>query len=147
MRIALLICLILLAPIACTGCGGRSAATAFVETPIYGRVVLDGQPLAGAIVSFVSTEGSGTLLGLTGADGVFHLQSATASPAARQGHFRVTVSKPLKSDGSPLGPDEPPMQRPGRELVPARYLLSAFTPLEATVGPEGGRFDFALVSP
>jgi hypothetical protein len=146
MRIEFVYGLILSALAACTGCGRHNVATALVETPIYGTITLDGLPLSGAIVSFVSTQGSGTLIGLTGADGGFHLQASVKSPAARQGHFRVTVSKPLKSDGSPLAPDEPPMQRPGRELAPARYLLAAFTPLEATIGAEGGRYDFALVS-
>ncbi|HQU41204.1 MAG TPA: carboxypeptidase-like regulatory domain-containing protein [Pirellulales bacterium] len=137
---------LLAAMAALAGCSRSSGQTAFVETPVYGTVTLDGQPLSAALVSFVSTDAGGTLMALTGADGSYHLQAAPRTRATCQGHYRVTISKPLKSDGTPLAADEPPMARAGRELAPARYLLSAFTPLEANVGAEGGRFDFALVS-
>lgn len=132
--------------VAVLGCGRGGAGTAFVEMPIYGTITLDGLPLAGAIVNFVSLDRAGTLMGLTSSDGAYRLQAVAKPPATHQGRFRVTVSKPVRRDGSLLAPDEPPLEHPGREAVPPRYLLSAFTPLEATVGEQGGRFDFALVS-
>lgn len=120
-----------------SGCGGSEPKP--VLTKVVGKVLLDGEPLQGAVVSFTplkpDPQGFGrTSRGSTDADGSFSLQYGPRMPGALQGEHTVNISK---MDGS----DEEATD----ELLPARY--NANSELKATVDqPESQFFEFKLES-
>jgi hypothetical protein len=81
----------LLALAAC-GCGGK-----FVE--VKGVVKLDGKPVEGATVSFVSEDGAKSYSGQTDANGEFTLSGGPRS-GAPNGTYKVTVTKTAKVSGA-----------------------------------------------
>lgn len=70
----LLICSVLL-----VGCGGGDIPK---TVPVTGTVTLDGKPIEGATVNFISDEGSITASGKTDANGKFSLQAIIGSQTA-----------------------------------------------------------------
>lgn len=123
------------------GCGGSSA-----ETPVSGTVTLDGDPLAGAAVVFRPTGGTpgngGT--GVTGPDGKYTLVGPQGQKGLPNGSYKVTVSRPLRKDGTPPPPGLPPIESDAVETVPAKYSDPAKTELAVTVDA-AKPYDLALV--
>jgi hypothetical protein len=127
---------VFLTAIALTGCGPS-------KSTVSGRVTLDGQPVAGAIVGFFPTRGDGqTSDARTDADGNY---KATISPT----DMSITVSLPR------LVKDMPPARRPAgmsgdewAESLPARYSSRAKTELRVTA-KRGGHVvtDLSLSAP
>ena len=126
------------------GCG-KERDKRFV--PVSGTITLDGQPLDGAAISFLSQEDQ--FSGHSGPDGRYELK-----PGARPGEYRVDVSKYGGDGGVPLGLDpgaggepgeQPPQSTPIKQLVPAHYSDPNQTELTFTVPAEGTRSaDFDL---
>ncbi len=110
------------------GCGGGGLA------PVSGHVTLDGQPLAGALVTFLPVAAAGTAdaagpgaMAVTGPDGAFRLHTLGVDrPGAVPGAHRVRVSTRDADAGD--GPAKP-------ERVPARYNRD--TTLTFDVPPAG----------
>lgn len=129
------------------GCGWGSHAQP-VDVPVTGAVTLDSRPLAGAVVTFDSDEPAARamLVGVCDDGGKFRMQTATTQTSAYTGKYRVTISKMLKPDGSPVGPDETPAEVLARESLPPRYSSPSVTELEANVAEAGGDFEFRLTS-
>ena len=80
------------------GCGKSDGGVA-----VTGTVTTDVQPVKGALVTFYpegDTPGSGGS-GVTGADGRYILVPARGGSGIAPGLYKVTISKPLRPDGSP----------------------------------------------
>jgi hypothetical protein len=132
-----------------TGCG-RS----FV--PARGRVTLDGQPLAGAVVSFHLDSGQGLpAQGATDADGRFALAVVDAV-GARPGTYKVVVTRPEATTAAGPGriigsgrhretfPGPPrPRTPPVRDPLPVVYGDLSRTPLRAEI-PAGGALNLEI---
>ncbi|HWB08847.1 MAG TPA: carboxypeptidase-like regulatory domain-containing protein [Pirellulales bacterium] len=114
--------------------------------PIKGTVTLDGKPLADAGVVFISESPPAAFSGKTNEAGLYELQAIKGGNTAVQGLYKVTISRLVKPDGTPLGPDEAPMNAGAVEQIPAKYARGDLTTLSAEVGAGGGTFDFPLVS-
>ncbi len=140
LRTALVVCLAL------CGCG-RSAPVVDIQTlPVTGKVTLDGEPLAGAAVIFVVGEPPATFFATTQADGAYALQGRKELAEKLQGTCKVTVSRMVKPDGSPLAEGEMPTDVQAVEQLPEKYSMLHATELEADVTPAGGAFNFELTS-
>jgi len=128
------------------GCD-RSADPSLV--PVTGTVTADGQPLAGARVTFIPKDGTPGFGGTGKTDGSGNYMLAGSRDNAAgipPGEYRVAISKRLMPDGSdvPDNDNTPPMMSPARESLPVGYSNPATTQLTATVHPGGGPIDFAL---
>ncbi len=106
-------------------------------------MTLDGKPLSGAQVVFLTGVPPTIFVGTTDDQGAYQLQGMESS---LQGECKVTISQMLKPDGSPLAPGEPPAMAGATEQLPSKYSQLDATTLSAEVGAEGGNFDFALES-
>jgi hypothetical protein len=73
------------------GCSNTASGLATV----HGVVTMDGEPLDGAMVTFIPESGSGVnpAYGQTGTDGKFVLAGAKGERGLPPGKYRVTVSK------------------------------------------------------
>lgn len=71
---------------ALAGCGGNNLV------PAEGTVTLDGNPVDGAMVTFVATEGGALYTGQTDASGAFKLTHRN-DPGAPPGSYKVMVTK------------------------------------------------------
>lgn len=127
-----------------SGCQRAGSPPLITTLPVQGTVTLDGQPLADADVIFVSSEPSAMFAGRTGPNGVYQLQALAGRENALKGECKVTISRMVTPDGLPVAPDVPPANVAAREQIPSRYSQLDLTTLSATVGAEGGTFDFAL---
>ncbi|HXT59221.1 MAG TPA: carboxypeptidase-like regulatory domain-containing protein [Pirellulales bacterium] len=125
------------------GCG-RSGVLKIVELPVTGKVTLDGQPVAGATVTFQSNATLSTFMAVTGPDGVYHLQTADLRAGDCQGPCRVSISRFLKPGGVALGQEEVPFLVGAVESLPPRTATLESTMLTADVPAGGGTFDFSL---
>lgn len=142
---------VLIATAALVGCTGGDADRVAVY-PVSGVVTMDGDPVAGATVTFSPKAGQPTAVGRTDAQGKYQLTTYESGDGAAPGEYAVLISK---SDVGPVeeiahGPDfESPAQhraqQRGGSMLPAQYANAADTPLTATVA-EGGenKIDFNL---
>lgn len=117
----------------CTGCSEDADATVPVF-PTTGRVVFEGQPAAGAFLTFHpkgpsaagADDQSPPPTATAGADGSFSLTTATKDDGAPAGEYVVTVqwNRPVKrGEDLVAGPD----------VIPKRYGRPETSPLAATV--------------
>jgi hypothetical protein len=101
--------------LAVTGCGPSLVK-------VSGVVKLDGTPVEGATVSFVSEDGKNTFAGFTDSGGNFTL-SAGDKPGAQPGTYKVVVVKSPKShevaDADPGGADYMKMMKEKTKEAPA----------------------------
>lgn len=136
--------------VAATGCS-RSGTVR-----VQGTVNLDGKPLAGATVLFISQEAEGRdANGSTNADGVFHLSTFQPNDGALPGKYKVVVQPPSgRNVGAAVNSPEE-AQRAATEgrimpegaplVFPARYTRPDETTLEQVV-PATGAIVFNLQS-
>lgn len=128
--------------------------------PVSGTVRYRGAPVADADVAFITPGNSRYAIGVTDGAGAFVLGTFVPGDGAVVGKHRVTVAT---SRGLP---PPPPVSLPrtqeeidavmkwtkqyeaavkaGRTGVPRRYAREETTPLEFTVGPNGGTFELEL---
>lgn len=143
---ALVVFLALCCFLALCGCN-RSPGLPVTQTlPVTGKVTLDGNPLAGADVVFALGDPPVTFFATTKDDGTYQLQGMEGRKAELKGACKVTISRMVMPDGSPWLKDQPPALVGAIEQLPAKYSMLNSTVLNADVKPEGGTFDFALVS-
>jgi len=150
-----------------SGCGGPKLH------PVSGTVTLDGNPVEGAAVTFMSDDGKNTYAGLTDASGKYTLY-AGEKPGASAGSYKVLVTKPKKVEGDmtpgsadylkqmakatkesatkeTTGAFNPAMAGGGGSVgpkgdLPPMYSAATTTPFSATVPPPGP-VDLALTTP
>lgn len=139
-------CLLSLVCLVSVGCAKRSGPPGLATVPVTGTVTLDGSPLVGADVAFLPDDSPTFFAGHTGADGSYQLQCLKGREAALKGHCKVTVSRLVKPDGSPLSGDETPASVGATEQLPEKYAQMDMTTLSADVTDGGGKFDFPLTS-
>lgn len=128
------------------GCGGAKENEPTL-IPVKGKVLLDGEPLAGAAINLIpydKTAGTGGF-GATLADGSFEILHRSQKPGVEAGTYAAAFSKFAMPDGSPIpegknatdvGAKEslpPHLTTPPRER--AKYLVTV---------KEGGENDFTF---
>jgi hypothetical protein len=140
------------------GCGGATK-----PVPVEGKVTLDGQPVAGAAVSFLMGPGTPQPAhGETQEDGSYRINTANLGEGALPGEYKVTVvwepPPPPQFRSGEGGPSRQEQQRAIEQAqakarktgkgpnIPAIYSDPVKTPLKVKVPAPGGRADFALTS-
>ena len=139
LRIAVALCVLL------CGCSKPKKPPQVQALPVTGTVTLDDAPLAGAMVVFMMADPPLAFSGKTKDDGSYQLEGLVGSEACK-GPCKVTITRKLKPDGSPVTPDEPPAISHAVETLPLKYTMLQSTPLSADVPEGGGKFDFPLKS-
>jgi serine/threonine-protein phosphatase CPPED1 len=93
--------------------------------PARGKVLFDGQPVAGAEVVLQSLSKGPSADAVTGADGTFVLSTYMADDGAPAGEYAVTIvwRKPRYEASG----------KPGKNLLPARYAQKGTSPLKAII--------------
>ncbi|HUY89061.1 MAG TPA: hypothetical protein VMV10_10030 [Pirellulales bacterium] len=133
--------------LAICGCGkGGPGRPKLSDLPIKGVVTLDGKPLAGADVVFMGGEPPAVLAGKTKDDGSYQLQTAAGGEANVPGNCKVTISRLVKPDGSPLAADETPADAGAVEQLPGKYSRFDRTTLTATLTSAEATIDFPLTT-
>jgi len=118
------------------GCGPGGPAVGQVE----GTVTLDGEPVAGAIVTFVPVEGGRNSMAETDESGHYVLEYTGGKPGALVGKHKVRIStyqEPEEDDSGQLVGGVP-------EKIPAKY--NEQTTLEVEVKRGKQTIDFELTS-
>lgn len=117
-----------------TGCGGPDNIGR-----VSGKVTLDGQPLAGAIVRFKPKAGGSPSTAITDSTGNYVLGYTRKVKGAEIGEHSVSISTFVAGD-----PDAEPPKLLVPEKVPTKYnAKSEFT---ASVQAGANNFDFPLES-
>ncbi|MEO8269593.1 MAG: hypothetical protein ABI557_07735 [Aureliella sp.] len=82
-------------------CVGCSSSFGPPPVPVGGSVTLNGKPVDGALVTFLTKDGVGrSASGKTSADGSFKLTSVNTNDGAAPGEYTITISKQeLKGGG------------------------------------------------
>ncbi|QDU37985.1 hypothetical protein Mal4_23040 [Maioricimonas rarisocia] len=131
-------CFCLVLALMVTGCSSSpDDAPELVE--YTGVVTLDGQPLGDAVVMFHPTQpGLNGAAGQTNADGEFSLVTGNRS-GVTPGNYKVTVSRIVTKDGSPVSTDEGMdieqlrMSGDASESIPDKYSALEQTQLTADI--------------
>ena len=139
----------LFAMITITGCGPAGHTV----QPVTGKITYKGEPVEGALVTFVSVDPYGHgAIGTTTSDGTYTLQThAAPKPGAVVGDYDIFVAKTIAVDihgkeylneNQPLGP----LGRPAtKHLIPMKYSGDGVpSVLSATVQKGKNVFDFNL---
>ncbi len=154
--------LMVVALLGISGCSGSAPEIEGREKtfPVTGTVTLDGNPLAGATVTFhgpmVGKGGKPGLsaVGTTDADGKFRLTTYEANDGAAAETYQVSITKveAVETSASPEGEYVPPeaKARPAapKSLVPEKYTSPEKSGLSATVTDgKDNEFTFELATP
>jgi len=115
------------------GCGG--------PTEVHGVLKMDGNPVEGATVTFVTEDGNKSFSGQTDAGGNFTL-SGPRGPGAERGNYKVVVVKSPKIPGAEtMQPGSPEYQKQVEKMAEKKGPGSrpGFPGAPApTLGPPGG---------
>lgn len=144
------------------GCTGRTGED---KKPVYkvsGTVSLSGAPVAGASVTFISTEKQPVAYGRTNGTGVYELMTYSPGDGAAAGRYSVLVTKylgdatessgvdaahgadPTKNYDSNSGHDARVTQKT-KNAIPAKYAKVDTTPLSVMVEAGGdNKFDLEI---
>lgn len=76
------------------GCGGKTRPKII---PVSGKVTYKGQPVSGAVVSFMGESSPRSAVGKTNEQGEFTLTTYDSNDGAPVGKHAVSISKPVKS--------------------------------------------------
>ena len=130
-----------IATLAFIGCGGGPEGPELV--PVKGQVVLDGQPVPGATVTFTpdnakDTQGPASIA-TTDDQGAFTVYGTGGREGVIVGFHKVTVETPPVYEEMGSSPDGAGSTGTGAQSVtiPANYRDVATTPLAVEVKPEG----------
>jgi len=130
-----------------SGCGKPVPEYAKDLVAVSGTVTFDGEPVEGAVVSFVAQDGPSRLsAATTDAQGQFSMETTQAGDGVLPGSYAVVISKLTMADGSAVPPDVAPMDVGAEEQLPEKYSSFAVPTLSAKVTPSGGTFPFELTS-
>lgn len=125
------------------GCSGPATDDTAELVPASGTVMVDGDVVANAAVTFHPTGTTGDpAVGVTNELGMFTLTNSRGREGAEPGNYKVTISKFALADGSPFPPDADSgdFAALGVEHIPPKYSDPGQTELTAEV-PPGGKSD------
>lgn len=154
LRVASLCIFVSVSIAGCGGGGGKPVPKLADPVPVSGLVTLDGQPLADATIMFLPELESGFhgATGRTDSSGKYELTTdignGKTSKGAIPGKYKVTVSKLIKPDGTPVpaGNKEPPMNLGAHESIPFQFSALSQTRLVFDVAATGGTIDIPVAS-
>ncbi|BBO35385.1 hypothetical protein [Lacipirellula parvula] len=129
--------------VATFGCGKPAMRPGFAEA--HGTVTLDGQPLAGAHVTFENEKG--TSFAVADSAGNYVAEYSRTLKGAPIGKNRILISTKVATPGDDqstmtLNPKTGEYEK--TELVPAKYRKDA--PIEIDVTADGAPYNFELTS-
>lgn len=143
------------AMILAAGCGSEAKGPATV--PVAGVVTMDGGPADLATVSFMPIDGTpgGGAAAATDAAGAYVLRSArqeegvlgrrvVMTEGVPAGRYKVWVSRRLHADGTPMRPEEAPIESQAMETIARPFSDESATPLIVEVPAGGGTFDLEV---
>ena len=141
---------VLLSILPMTGCGGP-----FKPVYLEGLVTLDGEPLAGATVTFLPEDGDGhPASGFTDQEGVFKLTTFKKNDGALPGEYCIVVTKIQSIEAPPeansgeadavLKHYKSLKSQGRRTLLPPIYAQAATTPFHCAVPPPDKQVILAL---
>ena len=146
----------LLAPLYGLGCGAADDGRP-TRYPVSGTVTMNGQPVAGATLNFLSSDGSRSAVGQTDAQGRYELTTFSPGDGALPGDYGVAIMKyELTTDAAARPEDEAPDEPAGDDpfaggpdpepvnVLPERYASVATSDLTATVVEGDNTFDFTV---
>ena len=131
--------------------GGCSRAGGPKTVPASGKVVYNGQPVAGAKVAFLGDGNSLPALAITDKNGEFELTTRDPSDGAVPGKHVVTVSKSVPGK-TKTGPADKSMEaavarsketetdQQSLSLLPDHYAIASQSGLEFTVSESGKNY-------
>lgn len=128
-----------------TGCGGTVAGKVLDLQPVSGLVKMDGQPFAGASVSFVprgSTEGQ-IAVSVTDVGGNFEMAYPDGSKGVPVGEYKVYISKLVTPSGDPIPEGKTAADVEAKDLVPAKYKQPDDL-INVISVPAGGKSDVVI---
>lgn len=132
------------------GCGSGTppAPKPSALAPVSGTVLLNDEPVEGAMVIFTPNSAGGFVAhGITDSAGKYTAETRSGSNievGAPPGSYKVMISRFLKPDGTPIDPGEPPAMSAAKESIPMEYSSPVDSKLRATIGASGGTFDFKM---
>lgn len=98
--------------------------------PVQGVLTLDGTPVEGAMIAFISEDGGSAAQGWTKPDGKFALESGDQT-GIKPGKYKVTVFKvPMGFEKTAAAP---------KSEVPAMYASKDKSPLSVVIPPPQGQ--------
>lgn len=145
--------------VAAIGCSGGGAGDKRVPVfTVTGKVLMNGGPLAGAMVSFAPTEGQPVAVGRSNDAGEYSLTTYDSNDGAAKGAYKITVMKviaPAASgaadaahgtnfNGGAHGGKAAKGTADSGNLVPAQYGAFDKTPLEFTVEEKPNTYDIEI---
>ncbi len=148
----LVVCLFSLAGL--IGCGSE---TEIDTVSVTGKVTLDGEPVEGAIVTFVPDFPKGRpAVGRTDRRGAYTLMTVEPGDGALPGGYGIMVRKPSGSAGQTTDANQEEASRGGADMsrrsevtyeLPAKYATPGKSGLKAKVTADGGNnFPLKLTS-
>ena len=146
----LLALLFLLGGTVVTGCGGSSDLPDL--TTVEGKVTLDGKPMNGVLVTYMSDTVSRNPSGYTDAEGHYVLSYSGTNTGAPPGNYQVAITAgegaapvyPPGIDPDKLSESQRAKYLPEVISLPAKYTNG--TSLTAEVKPGGNTIDFPLTA-
>ncbi len=121
------------------GCGGGSDKPELKLQPVTGTIKVNGEAAQGVSVTFVPVDGSEAdqvaASGTSDESGKYTLAVSAEEQGVPAGKYRVTFSRLLKPDGTPLGPEEMAADAGAENDIAAVYG-------DATNTPESARWWF-----
>ncbi|MEX1042179.1 MAG: carboxypeptidase-like regulatory domain-containing protein [Pirellulaceae bacterium] len=140
-----------------TGCGSSNELGTVAAG---GTVRYQGEPLAGATVTFIPQSGQRPAVGLTDESGNFQVTTLTTRDGALPGPYKVTVTKTDEAvapkNMQEMSVEEmrayesemmkgPPVSKDPTHLLPVKYKSADTTPFTCEVEAAGGnKFEFEL---
>jgi hypothetical protein len=131
--------------------GGCSREAGPKTVPASGKVLYNGQPVAGAKVAFLGDGNSLPALGITDKNGEFELTTRDPGDGAVPGKHVVTVSKAVPGKKQ-TGPADNSMEaavargkeaesdQPSLSLLPDHYAIASQSGLQQTVSESGKNY-------
>ena len=110
-RLIASVCLVALCGCSLSGCNGSGPAPP-KAVPVSGSVALNGQPVVGATVSFLSDNAPRSAMGITDKDGKFQLSTFALNDGAVVGDHKITVIKTDAPAGKSTAGDTATMNDP-----------------------------------
>ena len=126
------------------GCGGGPDLPR--AYPAKGKVTVQGAPLSGYLISFVSSDGKSGASAYVGSDGTYSLETLDGRPGCEAGKYKVVIRPGTEAAQAAmknvmLGAKGPPK---AESKVPTTYSSAASSPKEVEVKAESNVIDIAI---